>query len=80
MAMTDSDVARRASARSREATRTTSFRVTLIISAVALAAIIVIANLGDDDDDDQSASPSPAPTPAPRRIERSARRSASTSR
>ena len=33
----------------REATRATSFRVTLIISAVALAAIIVIANLGDDE-------------------------------
>ena len=31
-----------------EATRTTSFRVTLVLSAVALAAIIVIANLGDD--------------------------------
>lgn len=31
-----------------EATRTTSFRVTLVISAVAIAAIIVIANLGDD--------------------------------
>jgi ABC-2 type transport system permease protein len=31
-----------------EATRTTSFRLTLVISAVALAAIIVIANLGDD--------------------------------
>ena len=30
-----------------EATRATSFRVTLIISAVALAAIIVIANLGE---------------------------------
>ena len=34
----------------REATRATSFRVTLILSAVALAAIIVIANLGRDDD------------------------------
>lgn len=33
----------------REATRAVSFRVTLIISAVALAAIIVIANLGDDE-------------------------------
>lgn len=31
-----------------EATRTTSFRLTLLISAVALAAIIVIGNLGDD--------------------------------
>jgi len=30
----------------REATRATAFRVTLIISAVALAAIIVLANLG----------------------------------
>jgi ABC-2 type transport system permease protein len=30
----------------REATRATAFRVTLIISAVALAAIIIIANLG----------------------------------
>ena len=35
----------------REATRATSFRVTLVLSAVALAAIIVIANLGDDGDD-----------------------------
>jgi ABC-2 type transport system permease protein len=32
-----------------EATRTTSFRLTLLISAIALAAIIVIANLGSDD-------------------------------
>jgi ABC-2 type transport system permease protein len=31
-----------------EALRTTSFRLTLAISAIALAAIIVIANLGDD--------------------------------
>src|SRR4051794_32693413 len=30
----------------REATRATAFRVTLVISAVALAAIIVVANLG----------------------------------
>lgn len=35
----------------REATRAMSFRVTLILSAVALAAIIVIANLGSDGDD-----------------------------
>lgn len=34
----------------REATRATSFRVTLVISAVALAAIIVIANLGSGSD------------------------------
>jgi len=34
----------------REATRTTAFKVTLIISAVALAAIIVIANLGGGTD------------------------------
>ena len=33
----------------REATRTTSFRVSLAISAVALAAIIVLANLNGDD-------------------------------
>lgn len=32
----------------REAMRSTSFKVTLLISALALAAIIVIANLGDD--------------------------------
>lgn len=31
-----------------EATRTTSFRLTLVISALALAAIIVVANLGAD--------------------------------
>jgi len=30
----------------REATRATAFKVTLIISAVALAAIIIVANLG----------------------------------
>lgn len=35
----------------REATRATSFRVTLIISAIALAAIIVVANLGGSSDD-----------------------------
>jgi ABC-2 type transport system permease protein len=35
----------------REATRTTSFRVTLIISAIALAAIIVLANLGGSSED-----------------------------
>jgi len=34
----------------REATRAMSFRVTLVLSALALAAIIVIANLGGDDD------------------------------
>jgi len=34
----------------REATRATSFRVTLIISAIALAAIIVVANLGGSSD------------------------------
>jgi ABC-2 type transport system permease protein len=33
----------------REATRSVSFKVTLVISALALAAIIVIANLGDDE-------------------------------
>jgi ABC-2 type transport system permease protein len=32
-----------------EATRTTSFRVTLLISALALAAIIVVANLSSDE-------------------------------
>ncbi|MET0145703.1 MAG: ABC transporter permease [Ilumatobacteraceae bacterium] len=37
----------------REATRATSFRVTLLISAIALAAIIVIANLGGNDDDSE---------------------------
>ena len=37
----------------REATRATAFRVTLIISAVALAAIIVIANLGGSGTDTQ---------------------------
>lgn len=35
----------------REAMRATSFRVTLVLSAVALAAIIVIANLGGGSDD-----------------------------
>jgi ABC-2 type transport system permease protein len=35
----------------REAVRATSFKVMLIISVVALAAIIVIANLGGDDED-----------------------------
>ena len=35
----------------REATRTNSFRITLAISVVALAVIIVISNLGNDDDD-----------------------------
>ena len=35
----------------REATRATSFRVTLVISAIALAAIIVVANLGGSGDD-----------------------------
>ncbi|MET0457691.1 MAG: ABC transporter permease [Ilumatobacteraceae bacterium] len=38
----------------REATRTTSFRVTLIISAIALAAIIVLANLGGDSEDTET--------------------------
>ena len=37
----------------REATRTTSFRVTLAISAIALAAIIVVANLGGSGNDAQ---------------------------
>ena len=37
----------------REATRATAFKVTLIISAVALAAIIVIANLGGGGTDTQ---------------------------
>jgi ABC-2 type transport system permease protein len=37
----------------REATRANAFRVTLIISAVALAAIIVIANLGSGGTDTQ---------------------------
>jgi ABC-2 type transport system permease protein len=37
----------------REATRANAFRVTLIISAVALAAIIVIANLGSNGTDTQ---------------------------
>ncbi len=37
----------------REATRANAFKVTLIISAVALAAIIVIANLGGGGTDTQ---------------------------
>ncbi len=37
----------------REATRATAFRVTLIISAVALAAIIIVANLGNGGTDTQ---------------------------
>src|SRR5687768_16678843 len=35
----------------RAETRATSFRVTLVISAVAIAAILITANLGDDEPD-----------------------------